>query len=1015
MERCSQCDAPIPVGARFCPACGAPVAAAAEARKTVTILFCDVVGSTALGERLDPEVMRGVMSQFYAAIREPVARHGGTVEKVIGDALVAVFGIPVVHEDDALRAVRAALEMRQAVRGLGDVQARIGVNTGDVLAGDATGGGALVVGDAVNVAARLEQAAPPGEVLVGDATWTLVRHAARGERVAPVVAKGKREPLIAWRLDGVDPDAPGHRRRFDLRMVGREAELELLRSALERTGQTHRSHLVTVLGQPGIGKSRLVAELPRLGDEPTVLIGHCRAAGGWSLLEPLLEAARAAVSGGRDASESFVELMAGDPEAWAVAACLAPTGAAGAPDIAWALSRLFGAMAATRIVVIVVEDVHWADDALLDVVEQLVGRVRAQSLLVVCTARPEFAERRPGWGAGANAFSVALESLDDAETRRLLMQAGPALSSDQAERVIAAAEGNPLFAEHLAALVEDNDLSDALPRSIQVLLSARLEALPEPERQVVSVAAVAGREFPLMAVEALVGRPIAAEVEHLVQRELIKPTVAGRHQFGHALLQEAAYGLIPKRRRGELHIRLARWLGESGAGDAAVGYHLERAFLLRRELGSVDGETERIGEDAGACLTAAGRRADSMGDPLEARLLFERALDLLPDRSPRRPMAMIELAAAAWNLLGKDEVMRLLTAGAELAASFGLRATELRAQVLRLGELWDSGSSALTELELLSKIEAALEELDTLGDPRAVASALTARASAEGALGRAADAVVSARRALDLLRAADEDTVWALEILVWAVIESPTPLSEAEALVDALLEDLSVRPTVRFELIQGQAMIAILRGREEQAWSLLDTAREIEQDLGRTNAWRLTELHGLILLRAGRFEEARTALQPMVLDLELRSVAWQAALGRSRLALADVRLGHVDDARSAASTVHSDPVAGGHEARIRASMVLSEVHLAEGDADGAVELAREAVSVAAAGDWVLLHGDARLTLARAQHAAGDVDAAVTEANVAVHLYAAKGYAAGEAEATALLQTLGGDAGERAAE
>ena len=225
-------------------ACASPLASgdetAREVRKTVTVIFCDVVGSTELGERFDPEVMRGVMARFYAAAREPIERHGGTVEKVIGDALVAVFGIPVVHEDDALRAVRAALEMRDAVRAMGDIQARIGVNTGDVLARDATPGESLVVGDAVNVAARLEQAAAPGEVLVGAATWALVAHAARGERVAPVAAKGKREPLPAWRLEGVDPSAHGQRRRLDLPMIGREAELDLLRWTLDRTDQ-HRA------------------------------------------------------------------------------------------------------------------------------------------------------------------------------------------------------------------------------------------------------------------------------------------------------------------------------------------------------------------------------------------------------------------------------------------------------------------------------------------------------------------------------------------------------------------------------------------------------------------------------------------------------------------------------------------------------------------------------------------------------------------------------------------------------
>jgi class 3 adenylate cyclase len=274
----------------------------------------DVVGSTEVASRSDPKVMRGVMVRFYAAIREPVERHGGTVEKVIGDALVAVFGIPVVHEDDALRAVRAALEMRDAVRELGEIQARIGVNTGDVLARDATPGESLVVGDAVNVAARLEQAAGPGEVLVGEATWALVAHGARGELVPPLAAKGKREPLVAWRLEHVDAAARGHRRRLDLPMVGRDAELELLRWALDRTVRLERPHLVTVVGQPGIGKSRLAAEVPRLRPDTTVLTGHCRAQTG-SSLEPLLEIAGGLAAGRGDAAEAIVAAMPGDRDA----------------------------------------------------------------------------------------------------------------------------------------------------------------------------------------------------------------------------------------------------------------------------------------------------------------------------------------------------------------------------------------------------------------------------------------------------------------------------------------------------------------------------------------------------------------------------------------------------------------------------------------------------------------------------------------------------------------------------
>src|SRR6185312_4384726 len=481
MVGCPHCGRENPAGARFCNSCGAALAdpdAAREVRKTVTALFCDVVGSTELASRSDPEVMRGVMARFYAAIREPVERYGGTVEKVIGDALVAVFGIPVVREDDALRAVRAALEMRDAVRGLGEIQARIGVNTGDVLARDATPGESLVVGDAVNVAARLEQAAAPGEVLVGEATWALIAHAARGELVPPIAAKGKAEPLVAWRLKGVDAGARAHRRRLDLPMVGREAELEMLRWSLERTVRLQRPHLVTVLGQPGIGKSRLAGEVRRLRADVTVLHGQCRATTG-SSLEPLLEVGRDVAVGGRDLTDTIVEAMPGDADAAAVAASLAPGGARGAPDIAWAASRLVGTLAAAGTVAIVLEDVHWADDLLLDVVEQLLGRSRGRALLVVCTARPEFAETRPAWGSGANSSTILLERLDADQTRALIGHASPSLPPDRAEHVIAAAEGNPLFAEHLAALFAEGEANGGLPRSIQVLLTARVEALPE--------------------------------------------------------------------------------------------------------------------------------------------------------------------------------------------------------------------------------------------------------------------------------------------------------------------------------------------------------------------------------------------------------------------------------------------------------------------------------------------------------------------------------------------------------
>ncbi len=993
MIGCPHCGQQNPADARFCNSCGAVMAdpdAAREVRKTVTVLFCDVVGSTELAARSDPEVMRSVMARFYAAIREPVERHGGTVEKVIGDALVAVFGIPLVHEDDALRAVRAALEMRDAVRELGEIQARIGVNSGDVLARDATPGESLVVGDAVNVAARIEQAAGPGEVLVGEATWALVAHAVRGELAPPIAAKGKREPLVAWRLEGVDAGARGHRRRLDLPMIGRDTEVELLRWALERTVRLQRPHLVTVLGQPGIGKSRLAAEVRRLRGDVTLLSGQCRATTR-SSVEPLLEIARGVAVGGLDLGESIVEAMPGDRDAAAVAACLDPGDARGAPDIAWAASRLIGTLAAAGTVAIVLEDVHWADDLLLDVVEQLLGRSRGRALLVVCTARPEFAEQRPTWGSGANAVSVVLERLDSDQTRRLVSHASPELPPERAEHVIAAAEGNPLFAEHMAALFAGGDAGGGLPRSIQVLLTARVEALPESEREVVSAAAIVGREFPLAAVEAVLGRPVGAELDRLEQRELIEPTTPGRWQFGHALLQEAAYSLIPKRHRAELHEQVARWADAHGDGDALVGDHLGRAASLRVELGLAGDHAVRIGTEAGARLLAAGRRADTLGDPLRATRLLRQALELLPPGEPDHAAAMVELAAAGWNVVPLNERRELLDAGTELAAAHGLRGLELRARVLRLGAMPETGPDAMTEQEVLAATNAALAELDELGDPRAIATSLCTRGDVEAGLGQAAAGAASAQQAIRVAQAADEDVVWAVKIFLWAVVESPTPILEAERLVAGLLDELGVRPTVRSQLVQGQAVLAILRGGNE-GWRLLDTAHEIERDLGRSSSWSLRTTRVRMHLLGGDYDAARRALPSIVADLEGVDAQSNAAVMRSWLALAEARTGDLTAAReTATAALAGTTYGGGYEAGVLANLALAEVHLGEGDAEAALAAARTGLAIAETGDWVLLRADARLVLARALEASGDAAAAARETDIALDLRRAKGH------------------------
>ena len=597
--------------------------------------------------------------------------------------------------------------------------------------------------------------------------------------------------------------------------------------------------------------------------------------------------------------------------------------------------------------------------------------------------------------------SLALERLDDEQTRRLLTSASPDLGHDQSERIIRAAEGNPLFAEHLAALVGEQDASAGLPRSIQVLLTARLEALPDHEREVVGVAAVAGRDFPEAAVEALVGRSIGGELAHLAQRELVEPTTPGRHQFAHALLQEAAYGLMPKQRRSELHLRLAGWLEEEDAADALVGDHLERAFTLRAELGQTDDDTTRIGERAGARLAAAGRRADAIGDPVRARLLLERALELLPPGSPGRAAALVELAAAGWNLFSAAERRRLLTDGAKLAGALGMRALELRAQITGLGAVTDHSTG-----EMLEITNAALLELEALDDPRALATALCTRAEAEYSLGRAADSVASARRAFEVLRAVDEDTVWSVSILAQALYESPMPVSAADALLAQLMEELGVRPTDRLELLQGQAMLALVRGEVDQAWKLHEVAEQIEQDIGRTSSLRLQRQRGRMLLITGRYEQAETALAWTVAQLEGVASAPDVAVARGWIGRAQLGSGRLLDARASAIAARDGAaLIDAYAAHAQAHRLLSEVYLAESENERAVEEAREAVAIAASGDWVLLNAETRLALARALFAAGDAAGAAEQAAAARALYEAKGHVPGAAEATALASSI----------
>jgi len=605
----------------------------------VTVLFCDVTGSTALGERIDPESLRNVMARYFETAKGAIERHGGTVEKFIGDAVMAVFGVPVVHEDDALRAVRAAADLRDALVPLNEeleqrfqtrLQLRTGVNTGEVVTGTEE---RLATGDAVNVAARLEQAAQPGEILLGEETLRLVRGAVEVEPVAPVEAKGKSEPLAAYRLVTVDQgSAP---RAHIGPMVGRERQRHVLEEAFANVVADRTCHLFTVLGTAGVGKSRLVSEFLDGLQQATVVVGRCVSYGEGISYFPVTEVA--------------IQLKADAGEHPGLAPILGDDEAPSSPDeIAWAFRKLLEQRAADGPVVVVFDDIHWGEPTFLDLVEHIADFSREAPILVLCMARPELLDRRQAWGGGKmNATNVLLEPLGTDETAELLANLLPSHVGDGLQtRILDAAGGNPLFVEEMVAMVAERQAGNGdaaemtVPPTIQALLAARLDQLDPHERVVLERGSVEGNVFHRGVVEALAPdeHEVPRQLMSLVRKELVRPDraqLAGddAFRFRHLLIRDAAYDALPKAERAHLHQSFAAWLEEHGAElvelDEILGYHLEQAWRYRNELGATS--DPQLMTAARERLSAAAHRALLREDSAAALNLIERALALVPE------------------------------------------------------------------------------------------------------------------------------------------------------------------------------------------------------------------------------------------------------------------------------------------------------------------------------------------------------------------------------------------------
>ena len=635
-----------------------------ETRKIVTVLFTDLVDSTPLGERLDPETLRHVMGRYFAAMQATLERHGGTVEKFIGDAIMAVFGIPTLHEDDALRAVRAAIDMRTTLARLNEeleseygvrLLSRTGVNTGQVVTGDPLARQKLATGDAVNVAARLEQAAGPGEILIGEATERLVRHAIRLEAVDPLTLKGKSERLPAWRALEVLPDVPAFTIPIAAPFVGRMHELEQLQDAFRQAAAQRSCTLATIVGPPGIGKSRLARELIQaLGPEAHVVVGRCLPYGDGITYAPLAEIVRQV--------GNVEELVADDDQAAAISARIAgATGAAataGSPEeIAWAFRKLFESLARQRPLLVVIDDIHWAEATLLDLIEYVTSFSTGAPILVLCTARPDLFDNRASWAAPrANATVVSLAPLANDQMQRLIEELlhDRALGDDARARITDAAEGNPLFVEQILALqAEDPEEEVIVPPTIQALLAARIDRLEPDERAVLVRGSVEGRLFHRGAVAELlpagpVRANVGAQLMNLVRKEFLRPDQSlfpgdDGFRFNHILIRDAAYESMPKQLRAELHERYADWLDRRADGNVAeyeefVGHHLEQSYRLRTELGQTDDHARAVAARAGQLLAHAGRRATARGDARAGTRLLRRAVEILEeiDLHPRR-------------------------------------------------------------------------------------------------------------------------------------------------------------------------------------------------------------------------------------------------------------------------------------------------------------------------------------------------------------------------------------------
>ena len=1039
---CAACDRELAPDAAFCDGCGTPVESGADGeraavRKTVTALFCDLAGSTSFGERVDAESTREAMSRYHAMAQAVIEQHDGTLAKFIGDGVMALFGVPEVGPDDAERAVRAGLALQA---GFGDIRAhvaerygvelelRVGINTGEVVIADDD---ADIVGDAVNTAARLEAACDPGKVLVGESTFRLTRGAADFVERGAIQAKGKDEPVAAFEVVGAHA-ALDEAEELATPFVGRDDELHRLRLVLEDTILERRAALVSVIGSPGVGKTRLAREMRAAVEGGTRAFELRCERSGTATFAPIAELLRV-VAGITDAhavdemTARVRAVVAGLEDADRVGELLCGFVGAGpmrsTEEMFLAVRRLFEALGREQPIVLVVDDIQWAEPLFLDLLEHLAEWVQSVPLLVVCLARPEIREVRPVLTEQGRrvAAVVNLEGLSVTATTELAARlvGADALPRELLARIPESTEGNPLFVRELMRmLVDDGVISDAsgrwemvidveaveVPPTINSLLASRVERMSPEERRVLELASVVGSEFPIGAVEAAgegSRRDLEAAFERLRRKELIEPTGSywgdePVYRFHHVLIRDAAYRRLLKGARAELHTAVGEWTEQTatalvGEHEVAIANHFEQAHLYRLELDLDDKETKALGERAARLFHVAAARALEREDLAAAASLASRALGCVDDEDAQ---------IAELLLLGCEAVLGVgdVASGAPLVD----RLAAVAGDDDRLGAWVDcfrAQVAVLTDPEGLHDAEQraddAARRLEQLGDSAGVAKARIQRAGALVRLARVGecenelDLALSAARAVDDRRRVTAVLGNAPVAALWG--PSPVPRAGGRCLdVVRLLRITTGSPAVEATSIRCQAVLEALRGRYDTARSMLDTARSTVEELGLTHDLLETQFYGgLVELLADNPAAAEPLLRAAHDGLGRMGIGADRGQAGANLARALLLLDRLDEAEELAT--ESQRLAGQNlQTAIAARSVRAEILSARGSHDEALVLADEAVAAAVGSDILVDQANAVAAQARVRAAAGDAAGAAAAAEAANGLYQQKG-------------------------